>query len=648
MKAFDSVDREAMCAILLKYGCPAPLVNVVRAMHDRVIVRMVEGDDTVEFLSTLGVLQGAAASPVLFLFVIQAWFETMEWPSRDIVLKTNDGAGERHETLGGKLDAHVTGRASKDEGSAFSVRDTLYADDAALITLGREDMERTMRSLIKHGVRWGLEVHVAKGAGGSSKTEFIVIEPAGNHPNRRSVSYEPPDKSPVQVGENAFVTHARVKIGGTVLRGVFKYLGSYIAEDMREDTDVDARILAASKAFGRFSKAIFRNRSISLEAKSRAFSAFVLSILLYQTEIYALRQDLVAKLQRFLNDKIRAMSGVSRLQQWKHHTTCSQLAAELGLRSAQSYLDERTLRWAGHVARMEPGRLARKCLFAWADGKRARGRPQQTFRHRLKGLLDKVVDSASVGVRRKLLSEGWVAVASIVNGSARGGKNRFKYWRVNIVDKFCGTGSKKKSGPTAAELLEKDMLNHGVWPAAPHGPIVCGKCDVYTDGSALDNGEENAQAGAGVFFDKDSVFNVAQPLQGGAKLQTNNRGELTAILVALQVVEEDIAEGHRPVIIGTDSAYSISMAGDCGRKARARGWKSSRRKKLKNMDLIKILLDWRAAYGDWFRFVHIYSHTGKQDQLSIGNHGADRLAVNAARGLRLNCVEIRGPSSARL
>ena len=185
-----------------------------------------------------------------------------------------------------------------------------------------------------------------------------------------------------------------------------------------------------------------------------------------------------------------------------------------------------------------------------------------------------------------------------------------------------------------------------MWPVAPSVVDGCDSCDVYTDGSALDNGEDNAKAGAGVFIGKDSVFNVAQPL-GRDEPQTNNRGELTAILIALQVMEEEIAEGDRPVAIGTDSAYSIMMAGDCGRKARARGWKSSRRKKLKNLDLIKNLLEWRAAYGNWFQFVHIYSHTGKQDQLSIGNHGADRLAVRAAGGLRQGCVEVRGPLSSR-
>ena len=60
---------------------------------------------------------------------------------------------------------------------------------------------------------------------------------------------------------------------------------------------------------------------------------------------------------------------------------------------------------------------------------------------------------------------------------------------------------------------------------------------------------------------------------------------------------------------------------------RARGWKTSRGKAAKNVDLIKILLAWVAAYGSLIRFVHIFSHTGKDDPLSIGNDGADRMAV---------------------
>ena len=41
-------------------------------------------------------------------------------------------------------------------------------------------------------------------------------------------------------------------------------------------------------------------------------------------------------------------------------------------------------------------------------------------------------------------------------------------------------------------------------------------------------------------------------------------------------------------------------------------------------------LMWRQVYGDRFELVHVYAHTGKQDRISLGNHGADRLAVAGA------------------
>ncbi len=76
--------------------------------------------------------------------------------------------------------------------------------------------------------------------------------------------------------------------------------------------------------------------------------------------------------------------------------------------------------------------------------------------------------------------------------------------------------------------------------------------------------------------------------------QTNNRGELTAIILALMWREEELARGGviMPIV-----------------------------------DLVKILLAWKAAYGNSILFVHIYSHTGKEDLLSIGNTGADKIAL---------------------
>ena len=90
-----------------------------------------------------------------------------------------------------------------------------------------------------------------------------------------------------------------------------------------------------------------------------------------------------------------------------------------------------------------------------------------------------------------------------------------------FVALLCGTCSFSVVSVRSRKLLEKDRQNHGVWPVEQHEQAACGACDVYMNGSALDNGEENVQAREGVFFGTDSVFNVAQPLQ----LQTNNRGE---------------------------------------------------------------------------------------------------------------------------
>ena len=114
---------------------------------------------------------------------------------------------------------------------------------------------------------------------------------------------------------------------------------------------------------------------MSIEAKARAFTAFVLSILFYQSECWALREDQQRRVEVFFNHCIRCMTGVNSFIQWREHITTEQLAERAGLRTGASYLDERCLRWIGHVARMDSERLPRKTLFAWYHTSRAEGRP---------------------------------------------------------------------------------------------------------------------------------------------------------------------------------------------------------------------------------------------------------------------------------
>ena len=193
--------------------------------------------------------------------------------------------------------------------------------------------------------------------------------------------------------------------------GVFKYLGSYITEDLCEDFDVNERISKASGAFGKCKKMIFKNRELSVESKARAFNVFVLSILFYQSECWALRDDQKRRVCVFFNRCVRVLTGINRLMQHHRHLTSEDMAKKAGLRSCESYLNERLLSWAGHVARMATSQMPRWTLFAWYDGPRASGKPHFTLRHRLTILLRKLPDKLSVAARSSLLKHGWVHAA---------------------------------------------------------------------------------------------------------------------------------------------------------------------------------------------------------------------------------------------
>lgn len=76
---------------------------------------------------------------------------------------------------------------------------------------------------------------------------------------------------------------------------------------------------------------------------------------------------------------------------------------------------------------------------------------------------------------------------------------------------------------------------------------------VWTDGSALNNSRnsEYSLAGIGVFFGDNHPNNRSLPLPG--VFQTNQRAEIYAIIVALEVIGP-----NTPSIIYTDSKYVIN------------------------------------------------------------------------------------------
>jgi ribonuclease HI len=143
---------------------------------------------------------------------------------------------------------------------------------------------------------------------------------------------------------------------------------------------------------------------------------------------------------------------------------------------------------------------------------------------------------------------------------------------------------------------------------------------IYTDGSCSKNGSVDAKAGIGVHFatrNNLTFRDISEPLGVEGHKPTNQRAELKAILEALRLVKEV----DRKIIIYTDSEYAIK----CITQWYPTWLAQNKLDKKKNIDLIKPIAQYYQALTVEFR--HINSHTGLQDEHSLGNEEADRLAT---------------------
>ena len=160
----------------------------------------------------------------------------------------------------------------------------------------------------------------------------------------------------------------------------FRYLGSHIHSSLSDKHEIELRISAASAMFGSL-KSTLCARQVSLPRKGRIFSVLVHSILLYGSEAWALTRELSQSLLSLHNKCVRKMNRITLEQTEQYRITTSSLEAKLGIRSIQAIIDNRCMRWAGHVARMPEQRAPRRLLSSWVRAKRPIGRPQMSIAH---------------------------------------------------------------------------------------------------------------------------------------------------------------------------------------------------------------------------------------------------------------------------
>ena len=117
-------------------------------------------------------------------------------------------------------------------------------------------------------------------------------------------------------------THSKVNltIGNHRLEQVkeFKYVGTIIDERGQIDTELASQISHASRIFGSLCRRVFRNPDIEIRDQMRIYDAKVLSVLLYNAEVWTLKEKQMQKLEVFHMKNIRYICGKTRLDKMRN------------------------------------------------------------------------------------------------------------------------------------------------------------------------------------------------------------------------------------------------------------------------------------------------------------------------------------------
>ncbi|BHF75672.1 hypothetical protein SprV_0501876800 [Sparganum proliferum] len=179
----------------------------------------------------------------------------------------------------------------------------------------------------------------------------------------------------------------------------FKYLGARLLPNGQSKDDIVSRIDAARWVFSSLRKCLWNRRDLSIATKIRVYRASVRSVLLYGCECWALRVEDERKLEVFDHHCLRIILRVKFIDFVSNETVrarCDNIA-----RITQA-IQERRLRWFGHVLRRPPPELSVTALdpTPLPHWRRRRGGQFKTWLDTVRQDMEVVLGPTVFGLRR--------------------------------------------------------------------------------------------------------------------------------------------------------------------------------------------------------------------------------------------------------
>ena len=153
-KAFDTVSRPALWAILSRLGCPPKFVRMIRAFHEGMMARVIEnGDVSDPFPVSNGVKQGCVLAPTLFSLIFSVMLSSA-------LSGSDDGILIRFRTDGKFYDLRRLQARTKVKEAL--IHDLLFADDCAIAAPSEAALQRLAVRLSSATKAFGLTISIKK------------------------------------------------------------------------------------------------------------------------------------------------------------------------------------------------------------------------------------------------------------------------------------------------------------------------------------------------------------------------------------------------------------------------------------------------------------------------------------------------------
>ncbi|XP_023232793.1 uncharacterized protein LOC111632560 [Centruroides sculpturatus] len=171
----------------------------------------------------------------------------------------------------------------------------------------------------------------------------------------------------------------------------FEYLRSWITSDNRCKMEIKSRINKAKAACYQIYH-ILTNRGLNIKLKIKILRTMIWSVLTYGCEAWTLTHEMMERINSFEMWCLRKMQRIS----WTEKITNEEVLDRLGLRRRLLInIQQRKVRYAGHLARGSGGQLLKTVIDRLVEGTRPRGRPRKTWRDK------------SFPVQSLMLREAW-------------------------------------------------------------------------------------------------------------------------------------------------------------------------------------------------------------------------------------------------